>query len=313
MAEQLRILRILWIIVIRKKTTLDKINTVLFPSYSRLSKLIKFALAIILFVHILLTLFSPFAHAQRRMPAPQNQARRRNHTQAITESQPESQPESPDDNSLILQVVLDRLILSEGMIGYQDKDVVYLPLGEFAKVLEFNINVDIQTATASGWFIHENRKFHLDVNKNMVTIAGKDHPLRPGQVKLSDDANDILVDIKTLEEWFPISLEFVPRALTIQVTAHELLPIEIAIEREKRRSGLTKNNRLVTESYRQVEAPYKLASIPVMDITYNTNYSYNPDYSTTNNKNGDLHHHLTSVMAGDLLYLNTNLVPLSRR
>lgn len=274
----------------------------------RLCQLIKFALVTILLVHIFLAHLLPFAHAQGKISAPQDQTHQ-NRTQAISGAPTESQPESPDDNLLILQVVLNRLILSEGIIGYQDKDVVYLPLGEFARALEFNINLDIQAATASGWFIHENRKFHLDVNKNMVEVVGKNHPLRTGQVKISDDANDILVDIKTLEEWFPISLEFVPRDLTIQVYAHELLPIEIAMEREKKRRSLAKNDRLKTESYRQVEAPYKLASIPVMDITYNTNYNYNPSYST--NKNGDLHHQFASVMTGDLLYLNTNLFLLA--
>ncbi|MGA1790171.1 MAG: hypothetical protein ACMUIM_01695 [bacterium] len=206
--------------------------------------------------------------------------------------------ESPEDNLLVLRVLLGRIILTEGIIGYQYKENVLLPLGEFSQALEFPIIIDPEKGIATGWFMRESKTFTLDLNKGVVAISGKEYQLRPGTAELGN--NDIFVNIKTLEKWFPILLEFIQKRMIINVTSTEPLPIEERLEREKRRGSLNKKNNFETEKYRRVQSPYKLVQIPFMNLTNNTRYD--------NNQKEDHENSTTFLMTGDLLYLNSTIL-----
>jgi hypothetical protein len=57
----------------------------------------------------------------------------------------------PDEQLLILEVRLKRYILADGMFGYIEEGGLLLPLGEYVRMLEFNISVDTSNGRANGW------------------------------------------------------------------------------------------------------------------------------------------------------------------
>src|SRR6476660_9250396 len=77
-------------------------------------------------------------------------------------------PDRGGDDLLILDLALDRRPLASGMTGYLRRGGVLLPLGEVARALEFAIEVDPGAGVASGWFLRENRRFSLTMERREV-------------------------------------------------------------------------------------------------------------------------------------------------
>ena len=150
---------------------------------------------------------------------------------AVSERMP---PALDEENLVVLEIRLDRRIISPGMLAYVQDDDVLLPLGELAEALELAIDVDAAAGHASGVIIDESRPFLLDLNHRFVMIEGS-RTLLPSGLAFPGET-DIFVASRLLNQWLPIHIRLKMEDLHADIRALESLPIQTRLKRETLRS-----------------------------------------------------------------------------
>ena len=95
--------------------------------------------------------------------------------------------EPAEEDLLILQMRLNRLVLADGMIAYQMGDGACIYLSDFVAAMDFPIDVNIDDGRAEGWFISEGRTFELDLGVGSVAVDGKQKPLKTADFQRHPD------------------------------------------------------------------------------------------------------------------------------
>lgn len=158
---------------------------------------------------------------------------------ALHARQPSPQTEAftvrPEEELLLLAVRLQRDVLTDSMAAYPLEGGVVVPLGEMMRLLDFAIDVDVVSRSASGFFIAEERRFELDVDRATAIVEGKVTTFDPQRVEVHQD--DIYVDAALLGRWFPVDVAVNLYGALITLTPREPLPMQIRAEREKKISA----------------------------------------------------------------------------
>ena len=144
----------------------------------------------------------------------------------------------PDEDLLIFNLIIGKSLLSDAFLTYEDLDTgkYYFHLTDFLTAVEFPIDVNDDAGTASGWFLRENNTFQLDLKTNAAIIAGSTKKLSKGDIERHEDG--IYVSLKTLESWFPLTLEIDYSELAVVIKSLQPLPIEIRKQRDGQRNSL---------------------------------------------------------------------------
>jgi hypothetical protein len=205
----------------------------------------------------------------------------------------------PDEQLLILEVRLNRYILSDGMFGYIEEGGLLLPLGEYVRMLEFNIAVDTSNGRANGWYMDQNRLFALDILSGTVVIDGREQKYDRNLVELHRE--DIFVDSRLLSQWFPADVEFDLSNLLVRLKSREPLPLEERAEREQRRSVAIARRESEESEYEVVETPYQWLDWPMVNFSSTAGYTKSAagDSSYTGNYN--------LLAVGDLMKMGSKL------
>jgi len=165
--------------------------------------------------------------------------------------------------SLILELRLGDLRLSDGFFAFLSGSSLELPLGDLARTLDFAISTNAEAGTAGGWFLSENRLFSLSIGRREVTIEGRTRTFDPALVHAAD--GDIYVDVRLLSQWFPIDIAFDLPNLTVTLTSREPLPIESRLAREDARARALRQ-RGPDRDYPKEDQPPGLISAPRADV-----------------------------------------------
>lgn len=199
-----------------------------------------------------------------------------------------------EDNMLIVEIFVDRGSTGENIEIYQHEGGYLLPLRFLTNLVDFAIEVDGHKA--GGWFIAENRRFKLDIDKGEVIVGGKRMKM-PGRPVVAG-YDDIYVDSSLFSEWFPIDVELNYSDLILRLKPREKLPIQVRLEREKLRARMQK---LTGEKkdFELVENPYKAYDYPFTDIELGYNYGSDQDPSNQTT--------YSILSQGDLGYLTTQI------
>jgi len=184
-----------------------------------------------------------------------------------------------DDELYILEMRLNDIVLSEGLVGYVDNSTLFLPLGQLADVLEFPISVDPANGQASGWFLGENRLFSLNVTWREAVIEGRRGTYDPRSVEVH--ADDIYVDSRLLSRWFPVDLRYDLSNSIVKAESREPLPIEARLAREESRARLAGQQDAERPAYDELDVPYRWFDWPFIDFSTEGGYSSDPDTGET--------------------------------
>jgi len=192
--------------------------------------------------------------------------------------------ERPDDELYVFGLRLDRYVLSDGLVVFYDGEEAFVPLGAVTALLEFPIDVDPLTGTASGWFLDEDRSFRLDLAGPTVELAGSGHTIDPSQVERHPD--DIYVSLSELQRWFPLIVELRFADLAIQVRGLEPLPLQERIAREERRRNLRqavgpRQGEVVGPEERWIDWPFVDTSIQLSGRRQAGEYSRRGSFTST--------------------------------
>lgn len=197
---------------------------------------------------------------------------------------------------LLLEVRLDRHVLSGGLGAYQSGRHVLLPLGELSRLLTLAIRTDPERAQASGFVLEEQRSFHLDAANAMVTFDGRQRWFAPDLVQVRDD--DIYVASELLARWLPIDIEVDFSALALNVRPREPLPLQRLLERERRGEQTGRAQPEVERGYPRTEVPYRLWDTPVVDLTLGADALHSHGDTSANG-------YFAAFLTGDLLGLQS--------
>jgi len=170
---------------------------------------------------------------------------------------------TPDPASLLLLLVdLDGVTLTEGLAAYGDPTDPLIPIGEFSRLLELDIDVLPSQRRIVGRLGEARRSLIVDLATSTARVGPSEIPLSAQDVAVTP--TEIYLRASALQKLLPIKLTIDPRQLTMKVVTYELLPIQSRLQRQARgRGGPTPN--AVTEALR-VRDPYTLFSPPSFDV-----------------------------------------------
>lgn len=166
------------------------------------------------------------------------------------------------DDLLFMEVQADGYQLAETMNVYGSRAGVYVPLGEFARVLDFAVGVFPAQRRAEGWIGSRDRKLTIDLNTGVAVVNGKAITFAPGQAAIFD--NDLYVRADLAEQLFPVKLRADVNAQTLTITPTEPLPFQQRLAREARAAGLSQPQAVLR--VQEAAAPYERFTPPAFDV-----------------------------------------------
>jgi hypothetical protein len=167
-------------------------------------------------------------------------------------------------NLILLEVRLDRQLLSDSVTAYELGHDVFLPLGEVARLLTLAVRVTGE-GRASGYILSEARQFSLDVPGRVFELGGRREALDPAQVRL--EADDIYVSSRLLARWLPVDFELDMPSLCLKVRPREQLPLQARLQRHERGTQAGTPGAYADPGYPRLSTPYRLADVPFIDQT----------------------------------------------
>ncbi|MGD8583604.1 MAG: stalk domain-containing protein, partial [Gammaproteobacteria bacterium] len=171
-----------------------------------------------------------------------------------------------DDDLRILEMRVEQYRLEDVLATYQRKDMLLVPMGALAEILDLAVDVNPGDGTAQGFMFKEDNTIYLDTSRNEVTISGNTQSYNGQLVYVLDD--DIYVDANLLARWFDISIDADLFSSTVKIRSEEPFPFIIRMEREER---IAKTRaRLAAEQpyYPHHYEPYDMWNIPFIDQTF---------------------------------------------
>ena len=171
------------------------------------------------------------------------------------------QPFSPDD-LLFMEVTADGYQLAETMNVYGSRGGVYVPLGEFSRVLDFAVGVFPAEARAEGWFGSRENELTIDLRTGRAVVGRVVTTFDPGLAAIYD--GDIYLRTDLVERLLPLRLRADVNAQTLTVIPTQPLPFQDRLAREQRAVGLTLGPAQAPAM--RIRTPYRLFSPPAFDV-----------------------------------------------
>jgi Tetratricopeptide repeat len=170
-----------------------------------------------------------------------------------------------EPNLLLFEVRLDQHVLSDSFTAYQVGRDIFLPLGELAKILTIGISTKPDRGVASGFVLHEDRTFSLNVAQETVIRNGQVEYFDPSLVFVKSD--DIYVAANLITIWLPVDIDIELSTLVLTVQPRELLPLQLRLERERLASEAATQGRYRDPGYPRFDTPYQILGLPFIDQT----------------------------------------------
>jgi hypothetical protein len=149
------------------------------------------------------------------------------------------------------------------MSAYGDTLDPLLPVGELTRLLEMDVEVDPAQQRIIGRVGEARRSLIVDIASNTARDGAKPVALNPGDVVVSPA--EIYMKASALQRLLPLKIKIDVEALSIGITATELLPIQSRIQRLARQQSPGSVNQ--KEQVMSVKTDYHLLTPPAFDIT----------------------------------------------
>ena len=171
---------------------------------------------------------------------------------------------APRDSDLrILEVRVESYTFDDVIGAYQHEDIILLPLGALASMLDLSITVTPNFA--SGFIINENNTFSVDIQRHEVILKGVASSYKSELVKNLD--GEIYVESNLLGKWLNMKLDIDLYASRMWVRSDLKLPFLARIEREKRIAQALSRLNQAEQQYPQHHEAYRDYTMPFIDQT----------------------------------------------
>lgn len=203
-----------------------------------------------------------------------------------------------DDDLRILEMRVDLYRLEDVIAAYQRKDMLLIPMGALAEILDLAIDVNPGDGISQGFLFKENNTLFLDTSRNEVIIRGETRSYNNKLVYVLDD--DIYVDASLLSKWFDIKINADLFSSTVKITSENPFPFLVKMEREERiaktRARLAEEQSYYPHHYE----PYDMWNIPFIDQTFDASRRQGDGQSTNTFRS-------TTFATADLLNMSSSL------
>ncbi|NNL06763.1 MAG: carboxypeptidase regulatory-like domain-containing protein [Gammaproteobacteria bacterium] len=203
-----------------------------------------------------------------------------------------------DDDLRILEMRVEQYRLEDLLATYQRKDMLLIPMGLLAEILDLAVDVNPGAGTAEGFMFREDNTIFLDTTRNEITVRGKTQAYNSNLVYVLDD--DIYIDANLISKWFDIRINADLFSATIKITSDNPFPFIVKMQREER---ITKTRaRLDQEQpyYPHHYEPYDLWNVPFFDQTLETTRRQGDGDSSNTFRS-------TTFATADLLHMSSSL------
>jgi hypothetical protein len=179
--------------------------------------------------------------------------------------EPMRKPLDENDVLFLLPSISGRA-LGDGIQVFPTPTSALVPLGELCRLLALGIEVNADQGRAQGFFITPKRQFRLDLATRSVQVEDRKLSFQDGQVQ--PFGNDLYVEARLLESWFPLEMKVEYRDSALYLKSKEQLPIQAAWDRDKQNArSLGSRSAGDKASALRYPFPYSFASIPTVDLS----------------------------------------------
>ncbi|MCD5383546.1 hypothetical protein LR066_02135 [candidate division WOR-3 bacterium] len=176
---------------------------------------------------------------------------------------------------LFVEIRLGRFILADHFDLLEQNGRVYAPLGWLSRGLRIAITAYPEKGIAKGFVIEEAHGFHLDAGRATVVSGEETFSIPDAAIIILRD--DIYVDIRLLEKWLPLKLDYSRRDLSLSVLPTRPLPIQMQMERSRKHKRFLKKEavrgRLALIPLRPIITPTTWLDGFALDYTTSFHYS----------------------------------------
>jgi len=138
-----------------------------------------------------------------------------------------------EENEMIMAVFLDDgTMVADSMTVYRLNNQWFLPLTQFTESLSVSISVSPALGKAQGNFLGEERPFELDQSQCQAQVGSQLIQFGCQMVVVHDD--EVYVDSRLLEQWFPMKLKIDSFSSEIKVSSPFKFPAQERRERERK-------------------------------------------------------------------------------
>jgi len=176
----------------------------------------------------------------------------------------------PDDQFL-LDVKLHQYRLGDGVRAYNTPEGTCVVFGDFLTTLDVPMRIDLTARKATGWAFKEKNRISIDVGAGKVEYGGNSEALAKGTVRETPEG--WCVDSSALARWFGIGVKPVTSGSMLVLESEAKLPVELALEREKRAASLHKA-KFDISTLPQVRLPYRMWRTPALDFVVSAGVAY---------------------------------------
>jgi hypothetical protein len=178
------------------------------------------------------------------------------------------------DEQFLLDVKLHQYRLGDGVRAYNTPEGTCIVFGDFLNTLDVPMKIDLTAKKASGWAFKESNRISIDLGTHRVDYGGKSETLARSYIRETPEG--WCVDSAALSRWFGIGVKPVTSGSALVLESEAKLPVELAIERQKRAANLHKA-KFDLASLPQVRLPYRMWRAPALDFVVSAGVTYRAD------------------------------------
>jgi hypothetical protein len=184
---------------------------------------------------------------------------------------------NPDDQYL-LDVKLHQYRLGDGVRAYNTPEGPCIVFGDFLTALDVPMKIDLSAKKASGWAFKESNRISIDEGAGSADYAGKTEKLAPTDIRETPEG--WCVNTAALSRWFGIGVKPFMNGSAVIIETEAKLPVEMALERQKRAEALNEKPTFNLASLPQVRLPYRMWRTPALDFVVSAGVTYNAQTGT---------------------------------
>ncbi len=176
------------------------------------------------------------------------------------------------EEQFLLDVNIRQLRLGDGVRAYQTPEGTCIIFGDFLTALDLPMKIDLEARRASGWAFKEDHKVDINLGAGTASFGGGQEKLAEGTIRETPEG--WCVESAALARWFKLGVKPVTNGSVLMLESDSKLPVELAIEREKRAARI-KPAAMPLENLPAVRLPYRLWRAPALDFVVSAGVTYN--------------------------------------
>ena len=199
------------------------------------------------------------------------------------------------EEQFLLDVNIRQLRLGDGVRAYRTPEGTCIVFGDFLTTLDLPMKIDLEAKKASGWAFREENRIEIDQAASLARYAGTEEKLAAGTVRETPEG--WCVEATALGRWFKLGVKPVTAGSALILESEAKLPVELAIEREKRAARI-KPAAMPLENLPKVRLPYRLWRAPALDFVVNAGVTYQASTGM------QVDRHASVAAAGEIAHLS---------